>query len=43
MVAKTNGHKILIVEDNIRLAESMAVLLKDAGYEVCLAKTAAEG
>ena len=43
MIAKTNGPKILIVDDNIRLAESMAVLLNDAGYEVCLAKTAAEG
>ena len=43
MIAKTNGPKILIVEDNIRLAESMAVLLNDAGYETCLAETSAEG
>jgi DNA-binding response OmpR family regulator len=43
MTAKTNGPKILIVEDNIRLAESMAVLLNDAGYEVCLAATSAQG
>jgi DNA-binding response OmpR family regulator len=43
MIAKTNGPKILIVEDNIRLAESMAVLLNDAGYEVCLAATSAQG
>ena len=43
MVAKTNGHKILVVEDNIRLAEIMAVLLKEAGYETCLAETSAQG
>ena len=29
--------KILIVEDNSRLAESLAVLLNEAGYETSLA------
>ncbi len=43
MVAKSNGRKILIVEDNVRLAESMAVLLKEAGYETCLAETSTQG
>ena len=43
MVAKTNGRKILVVEDNIRLADIMAVLLKEAGYETCLAETSAQG
>ncbi len=41
MIAK-NSHKILIVEDNIRLAESMAVILNEAGYQTCLAETSAQ-
>lgn len=44
MVAKTNGRKkILIVEDNIRLAESMAVILNEAGYEISLAENSGQG
>jgi DNA-binding response OmpR family regulator len=30
--------KILIVEDNSRFAEMLAILLNDAGYETSLAK-----
>ena len=35
--------KILIVEDNSRFAEMLAVLLNDAGYEVSLAKNSGRG
>jgi DNA-binding response OmpR family regulator len=35
--------KILIVEDNSRLAESMAVCLNEAGYETAWAKNSAQG
>jgi DNA-binding response OmpR family regulator len=35
--------KILIVEDNSRLAESMAVYLKEAGYETSWAKNSTQG
>ena len=35
--------KILIVEDNSRLAESMAVCLNEAGYETSWAKNSAQG
>jgi DNA-binding response OmpR family regulator len=35
--------KILIVEDNSRLAESMAVCLNEAGYETSCAVNSAQG
>jgi two-component system chemotaxis response regulator CheY len=35
--------KILIVEDNFRLAESMAVCLNEAGYETSWAGNSAQG
>ena len=35
--------KILIVEDNSRLAESLAILLNEAGYETSLAKNSGQG
>jgi DNA-binding response OmpR family regulator len=35
--------KILIVEDNSRFAEMLAILLNDAGYETSLAKTSGQG
>lgn len=35
--------KILIVEDNSRLAESLAVLLNEAGYETSLAVNSGQG
>jgi len=35
--------KILIVEDNFRLAESMAVCLNEAGYETSWARNSAQG
>ena len=35
--------RILIVEDNSRLAESMAVCLNEAGYETSWAKNSAQG
>ena len=35
--------KILIVEDNSRLAESLAVLLDEAGYETSLATNSGQG
>jgi two-component system chemotaxis response regulator CheY len=35
--------KILIVEDNSRLAESMAVYLNEAGYETSWARNSAQG
>jgi two-component system chemotaxis response regulator CheY len=35
--------KILIVEDNSRLAESLAILLNEAGYETSLAKDSGQG
>jgi DNA-binding response OmpR family regulator len=35
--------KILIVEDNSRLAENLAVFLNDAGYETSLATSAGQG
>jgi two-component system, chemotaxis family, chemotaxis protein CheY len=35
--------KILIVEDNSRLAETMALCLNEAGYETSLAGTSAQG
>jgi DNA-binding response OmpR family regulator len=35
--------KILIVEDNSRFAEMLAVLLNDAGYETSLAKNSGRG
>src|SRR5262249_29007492 len=35
--------KILIVEDNSRLAESLAILLDEAGYETSLAKESGQG
>ena len=35
--------KILIVEDNSRLAESLAVLLNEAGYETSLAINSGQG
>jgi DNA-binding response OmpR family regulator len=35
--------KILIVEDNSRLAESMAVCLNEAGYETSWARNSAQG
>jgi two-component system, chemotaxis family, chemotaxis protein CheY len=35
--------KILIVEDNSRFAEILAILLNDAGYETSLAKNSGEG
>jgi DNA-binding response OmpR family regulator len=34
---------ILIVEDNSRLAESLAVLLNEAGYQTSLAKNSGRG
>jgi DNA-binding response OmpR family regulator len=34
---------ILIVEDNSRFAEMLAILLNDAGYETSLAKTSGQG
>jgi DNA-binding response OmpR family regulator len=34
---------ILIVEDNSRFAEKLAVLLNDAGYEASLAKNSGRG
>jgi DNA-binding response OmpR family regulator len=37
------GGKILIVEDNSRLAESLAILLNEAGYETSLAKDSGQG
>src|SRR5262245_66144263 len=35
--------KILIVEDNSRFAESLAILLNEAGYETSLAKNSGQG
>src|SRR5262249_59560893 len=35
--------KILIVEDNSRFAEILAILLNEAGYETSLAKTSGQG
>ena len=35
--------KILIVEDNPRLAESLAILLNEAGYETSWAKDSGQG
>ena len=35
--------KILIVEDNSRLAESLAILLNEAGYETSLATNSGQG
>jgi DNA-binding response OmpR family regulator len=35
--------KILIVEDNSRFAEILAVFLNDAGYETSLAKNSGQG
>src|SRR4029450_7004054 len=35
--------KILIVEDTSRLAESLAILLNEAGYETSLAKDSGQG
>jgi two-component system chemotaxis response regulator CheY len=35
--------KILIVEDNSRFAEMLAVLLNEAGYETSLAKSSGRG
>jgi DNA-binding response OmpR family regulator len=35
--------KILIVEDNARLAETLAVCLNEAGYETSRAGTSAKG
>ena len=35
--------KILIVEDNSRLAETMAVFLNEAGYETSRAGSSAQG
>jgi DNA-binding response OmpR family regulator len=35
--------KILIVEDNSRFAEMLAILLNDAGYEISLAKNSGRG
>jgi DNA-binding response OmpR family regulator len=35
--------KILIVEDNSRFAETLAVLLNEAGYETSLAKNSGRG
>jgi two-component system, chemotaxis family, chemotaxis protein CheY len=37
------ARKILIVEDNSRLAESLATLLNEAGYETSLAKDSEQG
>lgn len=35
--------KILIVEDNSRLAETIAVCLNEAGYETSMAETSGQG
>jgi len=37
------ARKILIVEDNSRLAESMATLLNEAGYDTSLVKNSGQG
>jgi DNA-binding response OmpR family regulator len=37
------ARKILIVEDNSRLAESLAILLNEAGYETSLATNSGQG
>jgi DNA-binding response OmpR family regulator len=37
------GGKILIVEDDSRFAEILAILLNDAGYEISLAKNSGRG
>jgi DNA-binding response OmpR family regulator len=37
------GGKILIVEDDSRFAEILAILLNDAGYETSLAKSSGRG
>ena len=37
------ARKILIVEDNSRLAESLATLLNEAGYETSLATNSGQG
>jgi DNA-binding response OmpR family regulator len=38
-----NGEKILIVEDDSRLAESLAVSLNEAGYETWWAENSGQG
>jgi len=37
------ARKILIVEDNSRFAEILAILLNEAGYETLLAKNSGQG
>ena len=40
---RSNGGEILIVEDNSRLAEILAVCLNEAGYETSWAANSAQG